>query len=313
MTTPFVLDATTKSIEAVMSGAAATTNPSVTAAWADDTGSAFTEGSSDTALNGTTPVTLVAAPAAATRRVIKTLTIANIDTAPITLTLSYNDNSTLRTVVKVTLAVNDTWTTDGTFDSAGNLKTSLASFSGIIAPANGGTGIANNNASTVTISGNFATTLTVTGATGVTLPTSGTLYGTASGSISSSQLATSLSDETGTGKATFATKPTFIGTVQTVTAMAAQALDGATANVFTRTLAGSETFTQSNFSTGQIFMVEVTQGSGTTYTVTWFSGVTWVTSGATAPVQTVTSNGVSTYGFRCTGTNTFLGYLVGSN
>ncbi len=123
MTTPFVLDATTKSIQAVMSGAPATTNPSVTAAWADDTGSAFTEGASDTALNGTTPVTLIAAPASSTRRVVKSITIANIDTAPVTITLSYNDNSTLRTVVKVTLAVNDTWTTDGTYDSAGNLKT----------------------------------------------------------------------------------------------------------------------------------------------------------------------------------------------
>ena len=46
---------------------------------------------------------------------------------------------------------------------------------GTLAPANGGTGVANNAASTLTISGSFATTLTVTGATGVTLPTTGTL------------------------------------------------------------------------------------------------------------------------------------------
>jgi len=46
---------------------------------------------------------------------------------------------------------------------------------GTLGPANGGTGVANNAASTLTISGNYATTLTVTGATGVTLPTSGTL------------------------------------------------------------------------------------------------------------------------------------------
>lgn len=105
-----------------MSGAPATTNPAFTAAWADDTGTAFTEGSSDGALNSTTPVTLVAAPAAATRRIVKSITIANIDTAPVTLTISYNDNSTLRTVAKVTLAVGDTWTLDGTFDTNGNTK-----------------------------------------------------------------------------------------------------------------------------------------------------------------------------------------------
>lgn len=48
--------------------------------------------------------------------------------------------------------------------------------SGFLLPATkGGTGVANNVASTLAISGNFATTMTVTGVTGVTLPTSGTL------------------------------------------------------------------------------------------------------------------------------------------
>jgi len=50
-----------------------------------------------------------------------------------------------------------------------------SSLSGIVAPANGGTGVANNAASTITVSGNYATTFTVTGATNVTLPTSGKL------------------------------------------------------------------------------------------------------------------------------------------
>ncbi len=45
----------------------------------------------------------------------------------------------------------------------------------VIGPAYGGTGVANNAASTLAISGNFATTLTVSGTTGVTLPTTGTL------------------------------------------------------------------------------------------------------------------------------------------
>ncbi len=51
-------------------------------------------------------------------------------------------------------------------------------------PAKGGTGVANNNSSTLTISGNFGTTLTVTGATSVTLPTSGTLS-TTTGTVTS--------------------------------------------------------------------------------------------------------------------------------
>jgi hypothetical protein len=142
-----VLDATTKSIVVVMSGAAATTNPDFTAAWADDTGSAFTEGASDGVLNGTSSVTLVAAPASSTRRVIKNITIENRDTAAVTLTISYDNNGTLRTIAKVTLNVGDTWTTDGTFDTNGSFKQTLGTVNlasgvtGTLAVANGGTGV----------------------------------------------------------------------------------------------------------------------------------------------------------------------------
>jgi hypothetical protein len=142
-----ILDATTKSIEVAMSGAAATTNPDFTAAWADDSGSAFIEGATDGALNGTSAVTLVAAPGSSTRRVIKTITIENKDTAAVTLTISYNNNSTLRTIAKVTLNVGDTWTTDGTFDTYGSLKQTLGTVNlttgvtGTLPVANGGTGV----------------------------------------------------------------------------------------------------------------------------------------------------------------------------
>jgi len=144
-----VLDATTKSIVVAMSGAAATTNPDFTAAYADNTGANFTEGANDGALNGTASVTLVAAPAASTRRTVKTITIENRDTAAVTLTISYNNNSTLRTIVKVTLQVGDTWTTDGQFDTNGNMKMVIGSVNlstqatGTLAVSNGGTGLAN--------------------------------------------------------------------------------------------------------------------------------------------------------------------------
>ena len=46
---------------------------------------------------------------------------------------------------------------------------------GTLAPANGGTGVSNNAAMTVTGSGNFAYTRTLTGTTNVTFPTSGSL------------------------------------------------------------------------------------------------------------------------------------------
>jgi hypothetical protein len=69
---------------------------------------AFTEGTSVSNLNGATAVDVVAAPAASTRRLIRTLTICNIDTASVTVTVQYNDNGTIYPMFVRTLAVNET-------------------------------------------------------------------------------------------------------------------------------------------------------------------------------------------------------------
>lgn len=179
----------------------------------------------------------------------------------------------------------------------------------VIAGQYGGTGVANTGKTitiggSITFSGAFTFTGTVTANTTVTFPTSGTLYGTLAGSITSAQLATSLSDETGTGVVVFNAKPTFVGTVQTIVAVAALALDGSLGSYFTKTIATGSTFTQSNFTTGQMFTLKITGA----FTPTWFSGITWLTVGGTAPVQ----GAITTYGFVCTGSNTFDGYLVGT-
>ena len=114
-----------------MAGAPATTNPSFVTAYSDDNGTTFIEGSSDGQLNGTTQVTMVAAPAASTRRLIKSIFIENNDTAPVTITVTLNNGGTLRNIQKVTLAVGDNWSTDGVIDSNGNFKQLGASgFSG---------------------------------------------------------------------------------------------------------------------------------------------------------------------------------------
>jgi hypothetical protein len=171
-----ILDSTTKSIKAVMSGVAATNNPDFTAAWADNNGSTFVEGASDGALTGTSSATLVAAPASSTRRVIKSITIENKDTAPVTVTISYDNNGTLRVIAKVTLQVGDTWTTDGTFDTSGSLKqvagiVNLASVTGTLAVANGGTGVTSSTGTgSVVLSTSPSLTTPVLGT-----PTSGNL------------------------------------------------------------------------------------------------------------------------------------------
>jgi hypothetical protein len=141
-----VLDTTTKTMTAAMAGAATTTNPAFVTAYSDDTGTSFVEGSSDGALSGSSQVTLVAAPAASTRRLIKTIYIANTDTVANTITVTLNDNGTLRVIAKVTLQVGDTWSTDGTTDINGALKTTvgsvnLANVTGTLGVINGGTGV----------------------------------------------------------------------------------------------------------------------------------------------------------------------------
>lgn len=88
---------------------------------------------------------------------------------------------------------------------------SMGGGSGIIFPVSGGTGIANNNAATLSFSGAYPTTFTTTAATSVTLPNAGTLYGSATGSITSAQLFNSMADKTGTGTMVYAASPTFAG------------------------------------------------------------------------------------------------------
>ena len=82
---------------------------------------------------------------------------------------------------------------------------------GIVLPANGGTGIANNTASTLSLSGNFPISITSTSATNIEFPTDGKLFGTKLESITSSEVSNAVNDETGTGNLVFSTSPNLTG------------------------------------------------------------------------------------------------------
>ena len=122
-----ILDTTAKSITAVMAGAAAATNPDFTSHYADATATAFTEGGNDGVMNGTTPVTLVAAPSASTRRIIKAISIQNRDTAEVVITINLVSAGGTRQIWKGILQVGDTWTLDGVIDSNGAIKQTFTS------------------------------------------------------------------------------------------------------------------------------------------------------------------------------------------
>jgi len=111
-------------------------------------------------LSGTTASLTLATNAAATL------------TGPVQLTFS--GFGTLETSISVgktiTLSSADNYTLTAT--ASGNVYVSGGTD---VTPADGGTGVSNNAASTITISGAYALTMTLTGTTGVTLPTTGTL------------------------------------------------------------------------------------------------------------------------------------------
>lgn len=72
----------------------------------------FTPGNSNGALNGTTYVDVVAAPAASTQRMVRAVNFYNADTVANEITLALDDNGTVRIVAKETLQVGAWWVYD---------------------------------------------------------------------------------------------------------------------------------------------------------------------------------------------------------
>lgn len=75
--------------------------------------------------------------------------------------------------------------------------------------------------------------------------------------------------------------------------------------------AGSVTLVVSNVSSNQPFIVEILQGAAGAGTINWFSTVSWLNNGTTAPSQGTTAGRKNTYGFIATGAAAFDGYVVG--
>ena len=105
-----LLDATTKSVEAVLEAAPAANQPSFMLGGVDYSSGALTPYSNDGALSGVTPVTLAAAPGSGVRREMRSLIINNRDTAAVNLLIRLNNNSTIRKVGRFTLPVDSSLT-----------------------------------------------------------------------------------------------------------------------------------------------------------------------------------------------------------
>ena len=238
-----------------MTGAAATTNPSYTTAYADNNGTSFTEGASDGILNGTSAVTVVSAPASSTRRIVNTITVENNDTAAVTITVGYLNTASTRVIAKVTLQVGDTWTTNGAYDTNGNLKQTMGTV-------------------------NLATQVTGT------LPIAN--GGTGATSLASASIATYTGTETLTNKTL--TNPTITNYTESVVAIGnsstSQTLSLTNGTVQTVTMTGNCTFTMPTATAGKSFILIAVQDGTGSRTAT-FTSVKW--AGGTAPTLTTTA------------------------
>jgi len=95
--------------------------------------------------------------------------VSKINGVPLaTLSTGILKNTTASGVPSIAVAADFPLLNQNTSGTASNIT-------GIILPVNGGTGVANNNAATLTWPAPFATTIITTGATAITLPLTGTL------------------------------------------------------------------------------------------------------------------------------------------
>lgn len=75
--------------------------------------------------------------------------------------------------------------------------------------------------------------------------------------------------------------------------------------------AGNITIAVANTNNGQKFVISITQDSGGSRTVTWFTTIKW--AGGAAPTLTTTADKRDTFGFIRTGEGTYDGFIVGQN
>lgn len=164
--------------------------------------------------------------------------------------------------------------------------------------------------------GNVTTNANLTGA----VTSSGNA--TSLGSFSSANLISALTDETGSGSAVFGTNPTIAKPVMNARNQTAQTYSPAGAGTATLDLsladqhyitmpAGNITIALSNVTNNQIFLVSITQDSGGSRTVTWFTTIRW--AGGSPPTLTTTADKRDTFGFIRTGSGTYDGFVIGQN
>jgi hypothetical protein len=137
---------------------------------------------------------------------------------------------------------------------------------------------------------------------------------TSSQSLTNKTLAGAALSGTLSGSPTFSGKPVFTATVPTLvtdTDGSTVTFDLSAGNIHNVVLGGNRTLALSNASVGQPFVIRLTQDGTGSRTVTWFSTIKW--AGGTAPTLTTTINKADAFGFICTSSGNYDGYIIGQN
>lgn len=87
--------------------------------------------------------------------------------------------------------------------------------------------------------------------------------------------------------------------------------DMSASNINSVTLGGNRTLAVSNVSVGQCFMLRLTQDGTGSRTVTWFTTIKW--AGGAAPTLTTTAAKADLFGFLCTSSGNYDGFVIGQN
>jgi putative exporter of polyketide antibiotics len=132
-------------------------------------------------------------------------------------------------------------------------------------------------------------------------------------SVTNAQIASDAGIEGSKLEATISNKTmsnnTALGSKATITVASGGVIDLNAGPIHSVTLGASNTLSITNSAIGKVFMLRIIQDATGSRTVTWFSTIKWI--GGSAPTLSSSANAIDVFGFTCTGTNTYDGFIVG--
>lgn len=251
-----------------------------------------------------TSATIARTDAANTFTGVQTMTSPSFTTSVVTGSTSFSAWNTVMTTFNLagaatTLTIGGTPTTAITHNYSTN-----ATATATTKTVNLGTGGAAGSTSNINIGSSNGGTTTVNSPT-LAVNSAITAGGVAVPTISSTS---TLTNKTLTTPNIASIK----GTLTTDTDGATITFDKNTSDFHNVVLGGNRTLALSNMAAGDRIVLRLTQDGTGSRTVTWFGTIKWA-AGGTAPTLTTTASKADVFGFLCTSTGNYDGFVIGQN